>query len=425
MRVGLQTWGTEGDVRPFFGLAQALMARGHRVRLCYTNVEGKSFERLAEGCGVEARDVGGDYFRANRDVAGAHLEKLFIDKSPLRQIRGILEAAMDPVVDRMLDAGLELAAESDVMVGHFMTHPAGAAASKHGRPYVLVSLQPILPSVHYAPIGTPDLGRVFNPLLWMIMGRVLESILRDRVNHARARAGIHPVKNLMASTLDHAAKVVTAVSPTLFPRPADWDPRVTLTGFLGVHGAAEPWEPDGPLAAFLEAGPPPVFLSFGSMFTLADGRTLEAVRAMTGALALAGARGIIQAPQPIIAQCEAHPSVHFLSRAPHAKLFPRCSAIVHHGGAGTTQSAVLAGRPSIVVPHAADQFFWADRLHARGLGAKPLKRTALTAARLAPRIRATLDDGEMRRRAEEASLALRDEDGPAQAAAVVESVGVG
>ena len=113
-------------------------------------------------------------------------------------------------------------------------------------------------------------------------------------------------------------------------------------------------------------------------------------------------------------------NVCYIERAPHAQLFPRCSAIVHHGGAGTTQSALLAGRGSIVVPHAADQFYWADLLHTRGVGAKPLRRTKLAAKPLAQRIRAVLDDEGMVPRAGAIAASLRLEDGAARAAELIE-----
>ena len=421
MRIGLQTWGTEGDIRPFFALTQALAARGHEVRLLYTNIEGRTHDALAAGCGIDARSVASDYFLANREEVAARLAAVFAVSNPLRQIRGILEAAMDPVVDALFDAGLELAAKSDALVGHFITHTAGAAAAVHQRPYVIVSLAPVLPSAHYAPIGTPDLGRLLNPLLWKLMGRTLESVMRDRVNRTRTRAGLPLVQNLLGSTLDHAILALTAVSPTLFPRPVDWDPRIQVPGFLSIPEAAEAWEPEPGLRAFLEADSPPAFLSFGSMLNIVGEPAVDAVQAMVGAVEIAGARGVIQAPPHIVAKLATSDRVHFITRAPHARLFPSCSVIVHHGGAGTTHSAMLAGRPSIVVPHVADQFFWGDRLRVRGIGSKPLPRTKLTAAALASRLRATIDDAKMRDKAEEAGIAIRAETGPARAAELIEA----
>jgi sterol 3beta-glucosyltransferase len=420
LRIGIQTWGTEGDVRPFFALAQALAIRGHRVRLNYTSVEGRLFDALAKGCGIEARSVGGEYFVTHREEVQRRMSEIFALGNPLQQIRGIFEASMDPVVDAMFDAASELAEDSDAVVGHFLTHPAGAAAAKYGKPYTMVTLQPVMPSAHYAPVGMPDLGRFLNPLLWKILGRVLESVLRDRVNHVRDRACVPPVRGLLGATLDHAILVLTAVSPTLFPRPKDWDERIQVSGFLGITDSSEPWEPDPALRAFLDAGVPPVFLSFGSMLTFARDNAAEAVTIMKSALRLSGARGIIQAPEALVSGLASDETAHFIARAPHAKLFPLCSLVVHHGGAGTTQSAVSAGRPSVVVPHAADQFFWGDRLHALGLAAKPLKRTSLTEGALGKRLSQALSDPGMRTRAEEVAKGIRLEDGPARAAELIE-----
>jgi len=420
VRVGITTWGTEGDLRPFIALGHALVRRGHTVRLDYTSIEGRDLGPLAASAGVVTRSIAQEYFAPRRDQIRRQMASVFASTSPLAQIRGIVESTLDPVTDVMFDAADELARTSDVMVGHFMTHPAGAAAQKHKRPYVLVALAPVLPSALYPPIGTPDLGRLANPLLWWILGRVLESVLKERVNRTRARAGIPAVENLLARTLDQVTRVLVAVSPILFARPADWDPHIALSGFLRMPESLEPWEPDAALRAFLEKGDPPVFLSFGSMLSVGDPRTLEAVDAMHGALAKAGMRGVIQAPADVVESRTMDDTACFILRAPHAQLFPRCSVIVHHGGAGTTQSALLAGRPSVVVPHVADQFFWGERLMKLGVGVKPLPRVKLTANRLAERLREAAGDPALQERTLAAGAGLSAEDGSTRAAELIE-----
>jgi len=49
-----------------------------------------------------------------------------------------------------------------------------------------------------------------------------------------------------------------------------------------------------------------------------------------------------------------------LGNIPHDWLFDeeRVSAVVHHGGAGTTAIGLAKGRPTIVVPFFGDQGFW-------------------------------------------------------------------
>jgi UDP:flavonoid glycosyltransferase YjiC (YdhE family) len=98
------------------------------------------------------------------------------------------------------------------------------------------------------------------------------------------------------------------------------------------------------------------------MFNLGDQLTREALDVFAGAAERADVRMLVQAPASVVATAPRPPRLCYLQRAPHARLFPRCAAIVHHGGAGTTQSALLAGRPSVVIPHVTDQFFWGQVL---------------------------------------------------------------
>jgi sterol 3beta-glucosyltransferase len=95
------------------------------------------------------------------------------------------------------------------------------------------------------------------------------------------------------------------------------------------------------------------------------------------------------------------------------------SVVVHHGGAGTTHSATRAGKPSVMVPFAGDQFFWADRLHRLGIAAAAVDGNAPTAAAFARAIDfASL--GATRARAEPLAAAMREEGGLGTAVAAIE-----
>jgi sterol 3beta-glucosyltransferase len=107
---------------------------------------------------------------------------------------------------------------------------------------------------------------------------------------------------------------------------------------------------------------------------------------------------------------------------PHARVMPRCALVVHHGGAGTTQASVLAGRPSVVVPFLADQFFWAERLRSLGLAPASVPRKKLRADRLARAISAALATPSLAQRAAEVSQAMRGEDGVRVAAELIEGL---
>ncbi len=98
------------------------------------------------------------------------------------------------------------------------------------------------------------------------------------------------------------------------------------------------------------------------------------------------------------------------------------TAVVHHGGAGTTASGLRAGKPSVIVPHLGDQVFWGRRVADLGVGPAPIPKPKLTAARLASAIGQATTDGQMRERAIALGTAIRSEDGVAQAIAQIERV---
>ena len=115
-------------------------------------------------------------------------------------------------------------------------------------------------------------------------------------------------------------------------------------------------------------------------------------------------------------------SVFAIRSAPHAPLFARLALAVHHGGAGTTAAAARAGVPQLVVPHAADQYYWGHQVHRRGLGSRPIPRPALTAARLARAIAAVRSSDGVVANARATAAALARRDGVAALAGLLEGM---
>jgi sterol 3beta-glucosyltransferase len=202
---------------------------------------------------------------------------------------------------------------------------------------------------------------------------------------------------------------LVAVSPALFPRPSDWPAHMVVSGDLSLpeqHG----WQMPESLRGFLAEGPAPVFATFGSMTAAEDDPTVATKRIVDAALR-AGCRAIIQSDWTRAASIPEHASIYRLSRAPHSAVFPLCSAVVHHGGAGTSHAAARAGRPSVVVAHVADQLFWAATLRRAGLAGASLDRRSFTAEQLARKIRQVIDSPEIPQKALRVAEAMRGEDG--------------
>ena len=217
---------------------------------------------------------------------------------------------------------------------------------------------------------------------------------------------------------------LVAVSPTLCVPPPDWAPHHRVTGFLALPDTTQEAVPDE-VEAFLRDGPPPVFMGFGSLMPRDRALLEETVATFRQAAARAGCRAIVHVPpgSPVTEGRDGHTLV--IGRVSHAALFPRCVAIVHHGGAGTTQTVLRVGVPSIVVPHVADQFFWAEELARIGVAPKPLPRRRLNARALASRLRVVLGNERMSARAREFAARIAPEDGVNSAADLIEGVARG
>ena len=205
-----------------------------------------------------------------------------------------------------------------------------------------------------------------------------------------------------------------AYSPGIIPPPGDWPDSLHITGYLFLEGQ-DAWQPSPELQAFLGAGDPPLYIGFGSM----AGRDPEKLANIVyEALALSGQRGLLLTGWGGLQPESVPDNVFVLDSAPHAWLFPRMSAVVHHGGAGTTAEGLRAGVPTVIVPFAFDQPFWGARVRASGLGPDPIPLKKLTAKRLARAIQVAVSDPSIRQRARSCGEAIRSEYGIGNAVSV-------
>jgi UDP:flavonoid glycosyltransferase YjiC (YdhE family) len=181
---------------------------------------------------------------------------------------------------------------------------------------------------------------------------------------------------------------------------------------VGYWFAAAPggWEPPEDLLSFLENGTPPVLISLGAM-SLGTADALESARLFVDAVQHADVRAIIQGWEAGIQQLSLSPNVYVAGSLPHSWLLPRCAAVVHHGGFGTTSAALRAGIPALVIPHIADQFYWGQRIHELGVGPQPIRRTELDTDRLVAALGQLVRNEKLRAAASEIGEQIRSEHG--------------
>jgi sterol 3beta-glucosyltransferase len=307
------------------------------------------------------------------------------------------------------------AAGTDLLLTAYGPAPLGRlVAEGMGIPSVGVYLAPGVPTREFSPPGWPVAGPP-SPADNLAAGREVlartGSIYTDVLRRLRARLDL-PAVTAEAPSPPGDWPICHGFSPAVVARPSDWPENVHVTGYwwpVRPRG----WQPPVLLLDFLGAGPPPVFVGFGSM-TPNHERLQDVVAA---AVKRAGVRAIVQAGWAELGP--AGDDILLVDDLPHDGLFPRTAAVVHHAGAGTTGAGLRAGVPAVPVPVLVDQPFWAARLHRLGVAPHPLPMDELTADTLSDALRSCLDRSTYRHRATEIASRIRAEDGPAAVLALI------
>ena len=409
MRIGLQAWGSEGDVQPFIALSAGLAHAGHEVTLLVTDNAGRDYSGQARNFGFKLVDVQNPGRPSPEKVERIWREIIEVG-NPIRQAELVMRHGFDPAMEAMFAAAKDLCASSDAVVGHFFVFPLRVAAEKSGIPMATVNIvHNCLPSSHIRPPGLPDFGRWFYPMGWKMVRMMVNRIFLPRVNALREKEGLSPDRDVMGQTWASERLNLIAVSSSICSKPSDWGTHDKVCGFLNTPiGLSTEEFPDG-LDAFLSAGEPPVYFTFGSMMIHDLSYLREAAALWMTAVRKVGCRAVFQLPWRDLSAFGADDNVFKVMRAPYKKVFPKCSVVVHHGGAGTTQSTLFAGCPSVVVAHMSDQFFWGSELERLGVAGPTQQRKGLSSRGLAKAIAQVLACPEMRKRASAIGMAALSE----------------
>ena len=399
LKVALFALGTRGDVQPYAALAQALQSAGHQPLL----ITAGDFSKLAGEAGVPSLSLPGDVHATLEDPA----LKLLFQQGRFVAIQRHLASVVRGFAAEWARTAAEAAEGHDLIIaglgGFFL---AQGVADKLALPLVQAHLVPITTTRAFAaPVAPAWLDRA---------GGLIRAASYPLVRKA-ALAGMTSAERIARNTLRLAAKrgsslgkgtILYGISPTVGPRPVDWPDTVQMTGYWFLEPQAG-YEAPEDVRNFLDAGEPPVVVTFGSMPSIDPE---ELVTMVLAALRLSGRRAFLvtgwgglkpgNLPSPIFA----------CSEIPHRWLFPKAAAVVHHGGAGTTAASLAAGRPTIVMPVFGDQAFWGRRVATLGAGPLPMPLRTLQAEDLARAIdQATA--GSMPERAQMIGHRISAEDG--------------
>ncbi|MFF3964347.1 glycosyltransferase [Streptomyces griseorubiginosus] len=395
------TAGSRGDVAPFTGLGHGLARAGHEVAL----VTHGRFEPLAARAGLGFHALPVDPRAELESSRGRALHRSTTGVGKLVRVVAMARTLAVEMSDDLVAA----ARSSDALLLSGSVAPLGhAVAEGLGLPSLGLNLQPLAATREFAPpmLGTGSWGALGNRVAGTALNLAVEQVFGAALPQVRSRLGLPPVGTVTAlRARDRQGwPVLHGFSPRVVARPRDWRRGLDVAGYWWPYDADAPL-PDE-LRAFLDAGPPPVFVGLGSA-TVPDPARVSA--AIVRALRLAGLRGVIQRGWAGLAATG--DDLLTIDEVPHSALFPHMAAVVHHAGAGTTAAGLRAGVPAVPVPIQFDATFWAARLVALGVAPRAVPLRRLTAEGLAAALTEATRDAGRQERARALGAHIREEDG--------------
>lgn len=423
MKILIFTLGSRGDVQPYLALGKGLQAAGHHVTLSTSS----SFENFITEQGLNYGYMSNDFIEFMDSASGK--EAMESGGNAFGLVKSMLQTIKksQTIIREILQDSWKTAQEvhPDLIVFHPKSVGGPHLAEKLGIPAVLALPVPVLvPTDEFIAPGFPTmkLGKWFNKLSYQLIHKGYRAYDKVVNEFRQATLGLDKLpKNASPLHMTNGAPipVLHAYSEHVWPRPHDWPETAHITGYWFLENT-EQWQPPAELEAFLQNGEPPVYVGFGSMAGRDPQRMAEIVIA---ALQKAQVRGIIATGWGGLDASNLPESIFMIESVPHEWLFPRVSAVVHHGGAGTTAAGLRAGRPTIICPFLVDQPYWGARVHALSVGSQPIPQKKLNADNLSVAITEVLTDARIRANVEALGVKLHAEDGVGKAARILEEIG--
>jgi sterol 3beta-glucosyltransferase len=389
-------------------LAKALKSRHHVVAICAPT----GFRPMLDRHGIDYAHMDNAVLELTEAVlrAPSHREQIRLFKGFGTIVRGTMQDEWRAARDL----------RPDVLVYHSKALGCHHIAEKLGIAEFLAMPLPLTPTEAFPVpiIPDPGLGSWFNRSSYRLLS-VANAIWAKATNDFRVQTlGLRALSRW--ADANHRADgtpvpALYAFSEHVLRRPTDWPDHAHVTGCWFLD-EGDQWEAPLELRRFLDDGVPPLYVGFGSVGGAeAHARTAAVVKAVS----LLRLRAVLVSGWGGLNASSSTRDICALAAAPHDWLFPRMSAVVHHGGAGSTMAGLRAGKATVICPFFGDQPFWGRTVHRAGVGSQPLPRRVITAERLAEAIREALDP-EVRARAEVIGQRIRAEDGTGRAVALIE-----
>lgn len=369
MKAILLSLGTRGDIEPFLAIAELLKENNWDVVCVFP----EQFRTTVEQMGISFRGF---------DKAFLEL----LEEKDLKEFMGGSGSFMKriSILARLARQGMKLSRDI-VSLQHntLMTenpdrviyHPKCNFSLLWGmcHPGTSIMVSPMPGMAHRIDEHTiiagnygARLNRMFFGLVNFSKSMAIKVISRKyKKDYSTAFVTISSIKKAMLEK----EKTLYTLSPSLFTRPSFWPDSAKVVGYYERNKELN-WVPSNGLASFLEHNVNPILITFGSMSTPNPEEKTEIIirvlRRRRISCIINTSWGGLKMPE----SCPDH--IHFVDDVPYDWLFPKLFAVVHHGGSGTTHTALKYACPSLIIPHAVDQFFWGEKISVKKLGPKSL-----------------------------------------------------
>jgi len=365
LNIIIMTIGTRGDVQPYIALGVRLQSEGHQVTIA-THAE---FEEFVTSYDLRFACLPGN----PHDLIELCVRQKGITPRFLREAADRFLTFLED----LLYVAWNVCQNQDVIIEAPMIQAGIHVAEKLRVPHFFAFTMPFCPTKEYSnPMVPVPMGGMFqhslNKMSHLLIEKALWLPLRSRINRFRELCCELPPLGLGegSHTPERKTPFLYCFSSLLVPKPADWPDWVHVCGYWNLQQTTTDYSPDPALAEFLAQGEAPVYIGFGSIVQEDAEHMWEIV-----------INAIQQCHQRVILSCgwtslapemiqllEENPDVFCLGACPHDWLFRQVRAVCHHGGAGTTATGLLCGRPTLVVSFFGDQPFWGKRVSDLGLG---------------------------------------------------------
>ncbi len=339
--------GSHGDVHPFVGIGRGLFSRGHRVRVAAN----EHFKKLVENAGLEFVQAGDEalFNRMKNDPDVWH-----VSKGPQRVMEFVAKT-----IDQVYDMVLREATLETRIVGSSLSLGARCAQEKFGYKLTTVHLAPIcIRSIEHMPAlpgGLIDLNwfpHFVRRGFWRFADWLLiEPMIRPELNAFRDKHGLPPVRGIVGQWWNSPTLTIGMWPEWFFPIQPDYPRQVKLAGFP-LYDESDHVSLDPELESFLQSGPPPIAFTPGSAMLFGH----KFFEAAVDACVRMNRRGILLSRHPDHIPANLPETIKYVPFAPFGVLLPRCSAVVHHGGIGSTAQGFNSGIPQLIMPMSHDQF---------------------------------------------------------------------